>query len=131
VKYSLGRILGLGIFLFWSSFLVLYILVVPLGYYIEYNNLIPPDWYAQLLSVELFSWNYFVTIQQAIWISTVGGAFMWIGWQIMNPMTVDRIQTVDRRKIVAESKESNEKFLEEIKETPEEYKSIRKSAEDQ
>jgi hypothetical protein len=115
MKHSTGRILGFLIFITWTSFLILYIIVVDIGLYYRNSDTVPPQWLQELYANEYMRWEYFITVQQTVWICMVGGALIWIGWQSIHPITTKSLKSFnpDRRDIV--HKFNKENFLKSIK----------------
>lgn len=125
MKHSTGRIVGFLIFISWIAFLVLYVIVVDFGLYYRHSGNPPPEWLQDLYANEYMRWEYFITIQQTVWICIVGGALIWIGWQSIHPITTKSLKNFNpnRREIV--HKFNKETFLKSIK-PPADYQSKRK-----
>jgi len=100
-------------------------ITIPLDLYYSSSNHIPPTWLQSILELPLVNWTYGVIIILTFEIFLIGGSLIWIGWQILHPITERNhpISNIDRLNLIQSF--SKDQFLENLHEEAHDFKKKR------
>jgi hypothetical protein len=115
MKQRIAQLIGIGHILLHVSAIIMGTLMMPMGvYFYFYPQRIPPS----LSSFyHVFSWEWGVMMVSTFYFYLIiGFVFIFFGWKLMHPLKSRPIDILARRSLLVEnSKEVNEKVLEQLK----------------
>ena len=119
VKHSRGRLIGTVQLIFWAVLIPWIILTMPMHLY--YTTHPTPNWLAALYALPWVDWRIGVMICLTFNVLFLGGGLIWMGWQMMHPITAHSIKTtnLDRLKLVKGF--SKKKYLEQLHQDARKY----------
>ncbi|UYP47289.1 hypothetical protein NEF87_003574 [Candidatus Lokiarchaeum ossiferum] len=114
-----GRIWGIGQILFWVILIPWTILTMPLNLY--YESHVAPTWLAKIYGLPWVGWEVGVIIVSTFSIFLVAGGIIWLGWQMLHPITHHDIKISNHERLARVKGFSKIDFLRKTHEEAKEY----------